>query len=639
MRARVKAVGLLTGLVLLTSQVLLGSMGALAPASASGTVRAADEADPDAGRLMLVLDSSGSMAEPSGGGTTKIAAAKQALGVAIDALGESQQVGLRVYGSKVFSAKDPGACTDSELVVEPGVDNRDELAAAVESYKPYGETPIGHALREAGKDLGNEGARTIILVSDGVPTCDPDPCVVAEELSRTGIDLRIDVVGLDVDAKARAALECIAANGNGTYYDARDAEELTKSLSRLAERSARGYQTVGQPVRGTADPAQAPVITAGDWVDTYERGQDFYQYRIQRTIPGSSLVASATVRGRGDVGVMVRSKLATDEAYTCDAAVGLTSFGRLAATSVTASEFDRDETCRTADELVFEVEVYRWSEARKGAAEIRVLEIPPVVDPESLASDPASDPVWAEPAADVTTPVSGGTSFADPEPLDPGSYAGEIVPGEILTFAVDADWGQQVDVRAQTEAVSRSVLKAGLDTASLGVQVFGPGRSELPTSFMEGTDLDSEARVTGPDVAIAATSGAVYFDKLASGSDAPFYAGTHIVVLTLGPGPLTQGNLPKLPVPYRLDLAVTGDVLSTPQFTSGEQEETAEPSPSASPTQETEEPGSATPSDDDSRGGIDGPMVAMLAGALVAVALLATLIGLAVRRRSAGKTP
>ncbi len=139
---------------------------------------------------MLVLDSSGSMAEPAGGGATKIQAAKQALRDVVAALPDDAVVGMRVFGAEVFDRDQPGACTDSQQVVAPGTDNRDALLREVERYRPFGETPIGFALRQAAQDLDPDTARSIVLVSDGVATCDPDPCEVAKELSAQGVALR-----------------------------------------------------------------------------------------------------------------------------------------------------------------------------------------------------------------------------------------------------------------------------------------------------------------------------------------------------------------------------------------------------------------------------------------------------------------
>lgn len=602
-------------------------LGSLQPVTAvAGEV--ADDDGP--GRMLLVLDSSGSMAEPAGDGRSRMAAAKQALRTTVDALPDEQVAGLRVYGSKVFSAKDPGACTDSELVVEPGTDNRDAMLAAVGRMKPYGETPIGHVLREAGKDLGDEGARSIILVSDGVPTCDPDPCVVARELSRSGVNLRIDVVGLDVDARAREALDCIATNGGGTYYDARDTEQLTKALTRLAERSARPFQQIGQPVTGTPDPAEAPTLTEGDWADHYDLGSDVYYYRLARSTPGSSLVASASVRGAGTSGTMLRSQVLTDGGEVCDAGVGMGNLGQLLSTVSAASQFDPEEECTGADEVVLEVEVYSRGEEPEVPVEIRVVEVPPVADLDALPRDPHDEIVWVDPGRGDAAPVRGGTSFADAEEVGPGSYGGEIVPGEILTFAVDADWGQQVDVRVEAD-VDRRTLQAGIRDTQLGVQVFGPARAERSTVFMRGTDLADREPVLGARTSVATASGGVYLDNLDLGADTSFLAGRHTVAVSLAPDANRDlSQVPRLPVTFRLDVGVSGEAGPGPEFVGGEEE----PAPDAAEEEADEDPGSASsaPAEDDSL-----PLVPVLALGLGGVAAAGLLVGLAVvvlRRRS-----
>src|SRR6478735_259230 len=181
----VRALSTLAALALLVLGTGLGAGGLGAASAASGTGSTTDagtETDTDYARMILVLDSSGSMAEPAGS-STKIEAARQALGTVVDGLPDEAYVGLRVYGATVFSRDQKGACTDSQLVVDPATDNRDELRSALEQYQPYGETPIGDALRKAARDIGGESTRSIVLVSDGIATCEPDPCVVAGELA------------------------------------------------------------------------------------------------------------------------------------------------------------------------------------------------------------------------------------------------------------------------------------------------------------------------------------------------------------------------------------------------------------------------------------------------------------------------
>lgn len=69
-------------------------------AGAQATEQSTEQpAERDTGRMVMVLDSSGSMNQPASGGQTKIAAAKEALQKVIGSLPEDQAVGLRVYGA------------------------------------------------------------------------------------------------------------------------------------------------------------------------------------------------------------------------------------------------------------------------------------------------------------------------------------------------------------------------------------------------------------------------------------------------------------------------------------------------------------------------------------------------------------
>ena len=228
----------------LTAMTCLVPISLAAPAAAESTDEMA------AGRLVLVLDSSGSMSDLTGDGRTRIDAAKDALRAVVNQLPKDQPVGMRVFGAtQPTRAGADLYCADSQNVVAVDVGNRDALQTAINDYEPYGETPIGFALQEAGKDLGSEGQRSIVLVSDGLATCEPDPCIVAEQLRAGGIDVRIDVVGLNVDAAARASLECVAQAGGGTYYDATDTESLIESLTEAQTRSARPFERGAAPDR------------------------------------------------------------------------------------------------------------------------------------------------------------------------------------------------------------------------------------------------------------------------------------------------------------------------------------------------------------------------------------------------------
>ena len=97
MRTAVNALAVSLGLAVVLALTVAGARLAAAPAAAAD-----GDAPTHYGRMILVLDSSGSMAEPASGGSTRIAAAKRALTEVVRRLPGESNVGLRVYGATVF---------------------------------------------------------------------------------------------------------------------------------------------------------------------------------------------------------------------------------------------------------------------------------------------------------------------------------------------------------------------------------------------------------------------------------------------------------------------------------------------------------------------------------------------------------
>lgn len=243
-------------------------------------------------KVLVLLDVSGSMNGRIASGGTKFGAARRALKEVAGSLPDGTNVGLRVYGSKIAEPQTQNrqACRDSELVLPVGPLNKAKMNAAVKKFKAVGETPIAFSLGKAVEDLGDSGKRVVVLISDGEETCVPDPCPVAKKLAKSGVDLQFNAVGLDVSAKARKQLKCIAEAGNGSYYDANRTDDLTEALNKLTQRALRPFRVSGTNVRGTTEPDQAPTISPGRYVDRFEVG-DALNYRIKRT-PGSTIAAS-----------------------------------------------------------------------------------------------------------------------------------------------------------------------------------------------------------------------------------------------------------------------------------------------------------------------------------------------------------
>ena len=93
------------------------------------------------------------------------------------------------------------------------------------------------------------------------------PCDVAEEISKGGVELRIQAIGFRVDEEARQELECIAAAGGGVYRDATDAASLRQELRVLSTRVLREYVARGAATKGGTSSRQATVLKPGRYVD------------------------------------------------------------------------------------------------------------------------------------------------------------------------------------------------------------------------------------------------------------------------------------------------------------------------------------------------------------------------------------
>lgn len=179
---------------------------------------------------ILVMDGSGSMWGQIDG-INKIVIAREVVDGLLDRFPADQNLGLTLYGHRTR-----GDCTDIETVVAPGLGNRDAISQAVNTLNPRGSTPMTDAIVQAAESLRyTEVPATVILVSDGVETCNPDPCAAAEALELAGIDFTAHVVGFDVtEADALAQMQCLADRTGGTFTTASNAEELSDALTQVA---------------------------------------------------------------------------------------------------------------------------------------------------------------------------------------------------------------------------------------------------------------------------------------------------------------------------------------------------------------------------------------------------------------------
>lgn len=184
-------------------------------------------------KVMFILDGSGSM-WGSAGKVRKIEAAKEVMAKVVPSLPKEVGVGLTVYGHRR-----KGDCGDVEIMIPSGSTDRDGLLAKVKGISPKGKTPISASVKMVAEELkSREAETTIVLVSDGIETCDKDPCGVIKGLKDSGIKFILHVVGFGVDQKGKAQLNCLSDAGGGQYFQATDADSLLAALETVKKEVA-----------------------------------------------------------------------------------------------------------------------------------------------------------------------------------------------------------------------------------------------------------------------------------------------------------------------------------------------------------------------------------------------------------------
>ena len=177
------------------------------------------------GKSIIVLDASGSMWGQIDG-RAKLEIAREALGSVLAGMDPATEIGLMAYGHR-----EKGSCSDIELVVPPGAGTGAAITEAANTMKFLGKTPLTEAVRQAAGVLrSTEEKATVILITDGIETCEADPCALGAELEASGVDFTAHVVGFGLTAEEGATVACLAANTGGSYIEAKDAGSLVEAL-------------------------------------------------------------------------------------------------------------------------------------------------------------------------------------------------------------------------------------------------------------------------------------------------------------------------------------------------------------------------------------------------------------------------
>lgn len=196
-----------------------------------------------AAKAIIILDGSGSMWAQIDG-KARIEIARETLSRVLAGVPDDLELGFMSYGHR-----EKGSCDDIELLVEPAAGTAAAIGEAAAAIVPKGKTPISAAVKLAAEDLRyTEEKATVILITDGLETCEADPCALASQLEKQGVDFTTHVVGFGLTEEEGEQVACLAENTGGKYIAAGDEEALTAALQ----------STVAEVAAPPAEPEPAP---------------------------------------------------------------------------------------------------------------------------------------------------------------------------------------------------------------------------------------------------------------------------------------------------------------------------------------------------------------------------------------------
>lgn len=194
---------------------------------------AAAPTGPKKTRILFLLDCSGSMLANMDG-DTRMNVAKRLLSELIDSLSTKPnlEIGLRAYGHQ--SDRTEADCYDSKLEVGFWPKNTTAIKNRLKTLQAKGNTPISYSLEQSARDFPKDpnAENLVILITDGLESCNRDPCAVAAALRSKNINLKPFIIGLGNDADFKTAYSCV-----GQYFDAKSAQGFKSVLRKIVRQT------------------------------------------------------------------------------------------------------------------------------------------------------------------------------------------------------------------------------------------------------------------------------------------------------------------------------------------------------------------------------------------------------------------
>jgi len=196
---------------------------------------------------VLILDCSGSMKDKGSDGETKWAAAQKAAIDLVQAIPEGRELSFIVYGHDVSRACMAVDTLLPMTTIDASV--REKVTASIKKLDAVGHTPIARSLQYAGQELKKcKALSRVILITDGMETCEGDPEKEAAALTEYKLFTGMDVVGFDLKKEESDKVEAIAKKGRGKYYPAKTAKDLEKAMKVVAPPKEKAKEPIDERV-------------------------------------------------------------------------------------------------------------------------------------------------------------------------------------------------------------------------------------------------------------------------------------------------------------------------------------------------------------------------------------------------------
>lgn len=192
--------------------------------------------EPDRQRIdvVVVLDASTSMADPTRGGRPKIEAAKEAAKAFLDLLALDQGGGPTVTGDQAAIV----AFNQDAWILAPLTDDRSALDDALEAVALAPQTRLDRAVAVGALALADPTRRrsgnqpVLVLLTDGRGNPEPIETAVAEAEAAKAAGVTVFTIGLgeDLDADGLAAM----ASSAESFLRAPDGEDLAQAYAQVA---------------------------------------------------------------------------------------------------------------------------------------------------------------------------------------------------------------------------------------------------------------------------------------------------------------------------------------------------------------------------------------------------------------------